>query len=193
MIRFSPRRLVAALILLITPMLLQADPPPSSSLYQLTVPLIAQDGHAAALDLYRGHPVLISMFYASCTAICPTLIEHIKVLEQSIPDKQRAKSRVLMVSLDPARDTPAALAALAKKHQVDLARWTFARASASDVRALAAALGIQYRQLPNGDFDHSTIISLLDSEGRIVARNTSLATTDADLASPLQREVAVVP
>jgi protein SCO1/2 len=187
MSRLSTRRFAAALILLIAPALLNAGPVPSNSLYQLAIPLTTQDGHAATLDLDRGHPVLITMFYASCPAICPTLIEHIKILQQSLPPEQRAKLRVLMVSLDPARDTPAALAALAKKHRVDLTYWTFARASAADVRALAAALGIQYRQLPDGDFDHSTVISLLDGEGRIVARNTSLATTDADLAAPLRQ------
>ena len=39
------------------------------------------------------------------------------------------------------------------------------RAPAADVRQLAVLLGVRYRQLPNGDFDHSNIISVLDGDG----------------------------
>ena len=40
-------------------------------------------------------------------------------------------------------------------------RWTLAHADAAAVRRIAAALSIQYRQLPDGQFSHSTIISAL--------------------------------
>lgn len=167
-----------------------AAAPASDSIYQLPMTLTTQRGETAKLDLDRGHPVLISMFYASCPAICPTLIEHIKMLEQQLPESQRQRLRVVLVSFDPVRDTPAALARLAEFHHVDLSRWTLASTRAEDVRLLAATLSIQYRQLPDGSFDHSTSILLLDGDGVIRARSHSLGQTSADLADPLLQATA---
>jgi protein SCO1/2 len=63
---------------------------------------------------------------------------------------------------------------VATLHHADPKRWTFASASDSDARKVAAALGVSYRRLPTGEFDHSLLITLLDSEGRIVASTTTL-------------------
>jgi protein SCO1/2 len=43
--------------------------------------------------------------------------------------------------------------------------WLVMRASPADVRTLAVLLGVSYRQLPSGDFDHSNIITVLDTDG----------------------------
>ena len=79
-----------------------------------------------------------------------------------------------MLSLDPARDTPAALSALAAKRKLDRARWTLATTNDSGVRQTAAALGIRYRKLADGEFNHSSVIILLDAEGRVLARSEKL-------------------
>ena len=69
-----------------------------------------------------------------------------------------------MVSLDPERDTPAAMSELHARHELD-AQWTLARAPADQVRELAAALGIKYRALDGGEINHSTVVALLDGQG----------------------------
>ncbi|HUI94117.1 MAG TPA: hypothetical protein VLX44_00060, partial [Xanthobacteraceae bacterium] len=48
-----------------------------------------------------------------------------------------------------------------------------------------ALLGISYRRLPDGDYDHSLIITLLDGEGRVVASTTTLV-GDAQFAAKLR-------
>jgi protein SCO1/2 len=55
-----------------------------------------------------------------------------------------------------------------------------ARAEESDVRELAAVLGIRYRQLPSGVFSHSAVITLLDADGIVRARTENLQTLDPD-------------
>jgi protein SCO1 len=147
---------------------------PGDSLYKLEVPLTDQAGRAVTLDVHRGKPVLVTMFYGSCPHVCPILISTMQRLERELPEAQRGRLRVLMVSLDPERDTPAKLTEVAGRHGVDLKRWTLARAGEADVRRLAAALGIQYRQLPDGEFNHATVITLLDPDGRIRKRTSSL-------------------
>ena len=42
---------------------------------------------------------------------------------------------------------------------------------AENVRSVAGVLGVRYRQLANGEFNHTSALLLLDREGRIVARS----------------------
>lgn len=159
---------------------------PGDSLYQLSLPLTDQSGKAVSLDLYAGGPVLVTMFYGSCPHVCPMLIATAQRYERELPEAGRKRLRVLMVSLDPDRDTPAKLTEVAQRHRVDLARWTLARAGADDVRRLAAALGIQYRKLPDGEFSHATVITLLDAQGRIVKQTSGLLRPDAEFSAALE-------
>lgn len=167
-----------------------ADTLPGDSIYQLKAALTAQDGKAAGLDMYRGHPIVISMFYGSCPYVCPTLINSIQRMENKLDPDSRKRVRVLLVSLDPERDTPAALAAIATKHGADTSRWTFAQTPDASVRQLAAVLGIQYRKLPDGSFNHSTVITLLDPEGRIVAKTSLIGRLDEDFLTRLRGATA---
>ena len=160
-----------------------AAPIPDDSLYQMQVALTDQAGKPAKLDRYAGHPVLVTMFYGSCPHVCPMLISTIQRYELELPEASRGRLRVLLVSLDPARDTPAKLDEVTQRHRVDLARWTFARAEAPDVRRLAAALNIQYRQLPDGEFSHSTVITLLDAQGRLQKQTSAMLRLDPEFSA----------
>jgi len=150
----------------------------SASLYQMHEKLLNQDGKAIDLDVYRGRPVLVTMFYGSCPATCPLIIDTLRAVERKLDEPQRQQLRVLLVSLDAARDTPGALRKLADERRVDTARWTLAHADAAAVRRIAAALNIQYRELPNGEFSHSTIISALNADGKIVVQSAELGHAD---------------
>lgn len=165
-------------------------PLPGDSVYQLQLALTDQSGAATTLERYRGGPVLISMFYGSCPHVCPMLIATIQRYENNLPAASRGRLRVLMVSLDPARDTPAKLTEVAQQHGVDLARWTLARTDEASVRKLAAVLNIQYRKLPDGEINHSTVITLLDADGRPVRQSSALLRPDADLGAALARLTA---
>lgn len=178
------RGVVAALLSAVCTAALAQSPPPDS-IYLLPMPLTDQSAKETRLDRYRGQPVLVSMFYGSCPHVCPMLISTVQRMERELTPTQRKKLRVLMVSIDPERDTPPKLAELAERHHADLSRWTFARASEPDVRKLAALLNIQYRRLPDGDYNHATVITLLDAEGRIAATTSSLLRLDADFLRQL--------
>jgi protein SCO1 len=155
-----------------------AVPLPGHSLYQLQAQLVDQHGKQVTLDAGRGHPVLVSMFYTSCQFVCPMLIETMRATEAQLSDAERQRLTVLMVTFDPAHDSVAVLQHTADQRQVDGSRWTLARTDAASVRKIAAVLGIQYRALGNGDFNHTTAVLLLDAEGRVVGRTTQLGTVD---------------
>ncbi|MEO6773651.1 MAG: SCO family protein [Kofleriaceae bacterium] len=163
-----------------------AKPAPSPatgpSLYDLTIAVTNAQGVREQLDLDRGHPTLISMFYGSCTAACPLLIDTLDRTVRQVPPDRQKDVRVLLVSFDPARDTPAHLEGLVRAHQLD-SRWTLAAASDSDARTLAAVLGIHYRSTPDGQFFHSSAIVALDRDGRSTARMDGIGDTSALVAA----------
>jgi protein SCO1/2 len=160
---------------------------PGDSVYRLNPRLTDQDGHPFELASLQGGPVLVSMFYSSCEMVCPVLFETITQTVRSAPPAVRDRLRILMVTFDPERDTVAVLKETAQKHGCD-PHWSLVRGSSADVRQIAAALGVQYRRLDNGEFNHSTSVLLLDSQGRIARRSGSLGSVDALLVSALRQD-----
>ena len=151
---------------------------PTKSIYQLDMPLTDQSGNTFSLRERRGQPLLISMFYTSCKFVCPMLIEAMQANESRLNAEERARLRILMVSFDPEHDSVAVLRKMAEDRGLDTLHWTLARSDAKSVRKLSAVLGIQYRAIGNGDFNHTTALILVDSEGRIAARSTELGGAD---------------
>lgn len=158
-------------------------PLPGRSLYHSTAALTDQRGQALGLAQLRGQPVLIGMFYSSCTSVCPMLIAQLQRIERTLPADVRSGTRVLLVSLDPERDTPERLLALAKRHGVDESRWRFTRTSESGVREIAALLGVSYRRLPDGEISHSPLIALVDQDGVVVERLVGAFTDPSTLVA----------
>lgn len=151
------------------------------SIYQLTGAFQDQTGKTVRLSVGRGHPVLMSMFYASCTDTCPLLIAELHRIEASLSPASRADVRVLLVSLDPARDTPAALRKLAESHGVDSTRWQFLTGPDDAVREVAAVLGVKFRRLSTGVINHSSVIAVLDRRGVIKSRSDGITPGDPKL------------
>ena len=151
---------------------------PANSVYQLSVALTDQDGRDFRLADERGKPMLVSMFYSNCQFVCPMLIDTLRDTESKLGAVEREQLGVLMVSIDPAHDSVAVLKQKAVERAVASPRWAMARTDPASVRKLAAVLGIQYRALPNGEFNHTTALILLDGEGRIVGRSSQLGSAD---------------
>lgn len=160
---------------------------PGDSLYQLPVEAVDQTGASSTLHAHRGHPVVVSMFYAHCPVACPMLIQDVKRFEDELEPGARADLRVVLVSLDPERDTPEVLAEAMDKHVLDAARWTLLRTPPDAVREVAAALGIRYRRAPDGEMNHSSILTLLDRQGVPVARVEGLQRDNTPLRDALAR------
>jgi len=152
---------------------------PSDSIYHLPIVLTGQDGRAARLDERRGAPLLLGMFYTSCKFVCPMLIETIRDVEAKLSAEEREHLNVVLVSIDPEHDSVEVLKRTVDERRIDGARWTLARTDAASVRKLAAVLGIQYRALPDGEFNHTTAVILVDGDGRIAARTTRLGNAEA--------------
>lgn len=155
---------------------------PGVSIYDLTAPLTDQEGDATALDVFRGHPVLISMFYTTCPQACPILVSHLKRIEAALEPVARDDLRVLLVSFDPEHDTTAVLNEAVTHFGVDGTRWKFTRTDDEHVREIGAVLGIKYRQA-DGSFNHSSVITLLDRAGVIDRRADGMGDAVAEISA----------
>ena len=156
----------------------RASEPPTDSVYRLDVPLVDQDGKGQHLADRRGRPLVVGMFYTSCHNVCPLIVDTMLATERALASNGGNGIDVLFVSFDASRDDPVALKRTADSRKLDARRWTLARTEPADVRKLAAVLGIQYRELEDGEFNHSSALILLDGEGRISARTEKIGTTD---------------
>lgn len=164
--------------------------PPADSLYQLKLELVNQDGKNFALGERAGRPQLVSMFYTSCPYVCPLVIDTLKKTQNELSAAERARLDLLLVSFDPERDSAAKLKETFVQRKLDAATWTLARTDERSVRKLAAALGVQYRELENGEVNHSVALVLLDARGRIVAQTDKYGAIDPQFVDTLHKALA---
>ena len=167
-----------------------APPLPGDSVYNLPVQLTTQDGRQQMLAERRGRPQLVTMFYTSCQMVCPLIIDSLRLTRNALDPSIRSQIDLLAVSFDPARDDVATLRSYADKRKLDPRFWTLARAEPAQVRQLSGVLGLQYRQLPDGEFNHSSELILLDAEGRIAARTDVIGRLDPAFVKAITETVS---
>lgn len=172
---------------------LAAAPLPGDSVYQLPVKLTAQDGHQFTLSSRRGRVQVVSMFYTSCTMVCPLIIDTMQLTARALDERSRERLDLLAVSFDPAHDDVATLHRYAKRRNLHSPPWTLVHAESADVRKLAAVLGVRYRQAGDGEFNHTSELILLDADGRIVARTTTIGRSDPGFVQAVRKALAAAP
>jgi protein SCO1 len=114
-----------------------------------------------------GEVLMVDFIYTACESVCQTLgTEFFQVQQQVLRDARRI--RLLSVSIDPARDTPAALAAYGRRHRADASVWAIAGPRTVDEgRQARRALGIIAVADGSGGFVHNGAIHVVDPRGRI--------------------------
>ena len=140
------------------------------SVYDLPSPWRDQDGRDRPLASLAGRTQVMAMVYTNCTHTCPTIVAEMQRLQAALPAEARDGVGFVLVSLDPARDTPEQLKKFAASFRLDLAAWTLLTGDDEQVRELAALLGIRYRAEADAQISHSNTYLVLDADGRMVHR-----------------------
>lgn len=161
--------------------------PATASLHQLDATWTNQHGTKTSLVDLTGHPVLITMGYATCKFACPRLATDLTAIENQLTPAERQQLRIVFVSIDPARDTPAQLKSFLATYQVDQQRWHALTGDDDAVLELSVALGIRFRKVNETDFAHSNIITLLSPSGEIVHRLEGLGADPTPLIAALRK------
>lgn len=118
--------------------------------------LTDQDGarHRFYSDLLRGRTVLIHVVFTRCPSACPLMTERLKRVRRELGPAFGANVQFLSISVDPRRDTPAALKAFAIRHGADEPGWRFLVAEEPILKRLLQRLG-QWADDPQ---DHTTLL-----------------------------------
>ena len=105
------------------------------------VPLVDQDGVPTRLPEVVGDRVVVLDFvYTSCTTVCPVLGAIFERLGGAFGERLGQDVRLVSITVDPVRDTPAALKAYAARHRAP-AGWTFLTGSQENVDRVLQGLG----------------------------------------------------
>ncbi|MCK1820959.1 SCO family protein [Streptomyces sp. XM83C] len=79
--------------------------------------LVLTDTHGKQYDFRKetqGRPTLIYFGYTHCPDVCPLTMNNLAVAKKKLPRADQDKLRIVFVTTDPERDTPAALGAWLK-------------------------------------------------------------------------------
>jgi protein SCO1/2 len=146
--------------------------------------LVDQSGAAATLETLRGQPTLLFFGFTHCPDVCPTTLALVAAARRKAA---LDGLRVVLVSVDPERDTPERLGAYVRAFDPEFLALT---GSADEIAGLARQLGVAAARmpLPGGDYtvDHSAALLWLDRDARLAAIFTPPLTIDglsADLAA----------
>jgi protein SCO1/2 len=131
--------------------------------------LIDQNGKPITDADLKGRPFLVFFGYTHCPDVCPTtLFELSQVMQALGPDADRTGG--LFITVDPERDTPAAMKDYLSSFDPHLRGAT---GDAAAVDAVEKAYRVYAKKVPaeNGDYsmDHTALVYLMDKQGRFVA------------------------
>ena len=131
------------------------------------VPLVDQHGRQTSLADLRGHPTLLTFAFGHCTTVCPVIVHDILAIRGS---SGRADVPLVVVTLDPWRDTPERLATMARSWHLASSDRVLSGA-VPDVQRALDQLGIgRRRNETTGDIEHGPTAMLMDAGGRIKHR-----------------------
>ena len=130
------------------------------------------------------------MFFASCQYACPILVHDVQRIEAALPSGQRVRVGFTLVTIDPRRDTPEALASFRSTRVLPAETWTLLRGEPDDILELAALLGVKYKEEATGQFAHSNLITVLNAAGEIVFQQPGLNLPPDEIVAKLQALLA---
>jgi protein SCO1/2 len=143
--------------------------------------LTDQNGRMVTEQDLKGAPFLVFFGFTHCPEVCPTtLFEVSEILRKLGPDADRV--RALFITIDSDRDTPAALKDYLSSFDPRMLGLT---GDPAEIAAVAKAYRVYYKKVPleqDYTMDHTTIVYLMDKEGRFVSPFNLKRTTEAAAA-----------
>jgi protein SCO1 len=178
---------VAGLVLCIAIVLLLTGRGGAPSLPQVAAiggpfSLTDQNGRTVTDQDFKGRPFLVFFGFTHCPDICPTtMFEISEIIRKLGPDGDRV--RALFITVDPERDTPAALKDYVSSFDPRIVAVTGDDAA---IAAVAKAYRAYYKRTPLAEggytMDHTAIVYLMGKDGRFVTPFSLKRTTDAAAA-----------
>ncbi len=146
--------------------------------------LVDQLGAPLTLERFRGQPVFVTFAFGHCETVCPLVVRETRRARDRLRD-DGIEARVVVVTLDPWRDTPSRLPHLARQ-------WELAEGdvvASGEVDRVNAVLDdwqvARERDVVTGDVVHPSLVFVVDAEGRIAYAAAGVASLLEELGRRL--------
>jgi protein SCO1/2 len=128
--------------------------------------LVDHRGEAFMPERLEGHWTLIFFGFTHCPDVCPTTLSFLADLQRQLESTEAADTQVVMVSVDPARDTVARLSGYVPYFHPDFVGVT---GEFIDILNFARTFNAPFRKVtePDGSYqvDHSANVVLVNPRG----------------------------
>jgi protein SCO1 len=144
--------------------------------------LIDQNGQTFSDKDLRGKSFLVFFGFTHCPDVCPTALFEISEIMRKL-GKDADRTAALFITVDPERDTPAAMKEYMSSFDPHI------RGLSGDEAGLAAvakAYRVYYKKVPldgvDYNMDHTAIVFLMDKDGQFLSPFNMKRTVDAEAA-----------
>lgn len=158
------------------------------SVYNLPSKWTSQNGENLEMKDLKGKVLVMVMIYTSCKSACPRLVADMRNIEQRLPENIKENVKLVLVSIDPAVDTPKRLKAFAIENKMEGNQWLFLRSSEENTREFAAVLAVNYKKISPLDFSHSNIISVFNADGELAYQQEGLGVNSDETIKKITEE-----
>ncbi len=152
--------------------LFAADEPVSATYPRLdreapALSLVDQSGREASLDRFRGTPVLMTFAFGHCEEICPAVVHQVAEAQRRLAGTG-TEVAVVVVTLDPWRDTPARLPYIAERWGLTSPTGLVLSGPVDQVSQTLDAWNVARTRDPRtGDVAHPALVYVIDAYGRL--------------------------
>jgi cytochrome oxidase Cu insertion factor (SCO1/SenC/PrrC family) len=92
-------------------------------------------------DVLKGKVVAINFIFTNCQGACPLMTKNLTFVRDMMGGEVGKSVHFVSISIDPTRDTPAAMKEFAQTHDADHAGWTWVTGDPDNLAAIVKKLG----------------------------------------------------
>ncbi|MCQ4328297.1 SCO family protein [Stutzerimonas stutzeri] len=129
---------------------------------------VDEHGQAVTTDSLRGRWHLLFFGFTACPDICPTTLSDMRRLFGQLPSSVSDQIQLILVSADPARDTPETLRTYLGYYRAGFKGWT---GDIAQLQKLSKALGLPFVPVDKteGEYSvsHSGNLAIVSPDGKL--------------------------
>jgi protein SCO1/2 len=129
--------------------------------------LNASDGKRVSLSDLRGQVVVLTFGFTRCGDICPMAMHKFTWMQDELGDAFGKDAQFVMITVDPAYDTPEVLSQYADRIGASPDGWSFLTGSQEEIKAITQRYGVYAKEADDGLVEHILLTSLIDRDGNI--------------------------
>ncbi len=152
--------------------------------------LVDQNGKPFTDADLKGKWHLVFFGYTHCPDVCPTTLNELSLALDKLDKKERAEVKVVFISVDPERDTPAVMKSYVEAFDAPIIGLT---GTDAEVKQAAKDYHVYYSKHPRPDggydMDHSAFVYVMNPQGKFSAILSPENTAD-EIQAKLQKLVS---